>query len=313
MLIELIDLNIINTINNFNKFITNIPKKSLVLLIKQIINISNNNGIIYITGIGKSETIGINFSNLLKSISIKSFFLNCQNSLHGDIGTINNKDMIIMLSNSGNTCELLDIIDNLQLRKFYISSIVCNQNSKLKEFSNLIIELDYLNELENNINTIPTNSSMIQLITCNIIISSLTSIIHINKNQYKLNHIKGNIGNKLKKIKDIVIFNYPKIILEDFVLLNNVLLEMTKCSIGCCFFVNKNNEYIGLLTDGDIRRLLIDNNNFNIIKKQHINTNSYYETDIYKYLYEIDNIKNKKFIPIIENNKILGIISYKKF
>ena len=54
MLIELIDLNIINTINNFNKFITNIPKKSLVLLIKQIINISNNNGIIYITGIGNN-------------------------------------------------------------------------------------------------------------------------------------------------------------------------------------------------------------------------------------------------------------------
>ena len=174
MLFDLIENNICNTKINFNKFINNIPKNTLVILIKKIINISSNNGIIYITGIGKSETIGINFCNLLKSISIKSFFLNCQNSLHGDIGTINNKDMIIMLSNSGNTKELLDIIDNLQLRECYISSIVCKKNSKLKENSNLIIELDYLNELENNINTIPTNSSMIQLITCNIIMSGST-------------------------------------------------------------------------------------------------------------------------------------------
>ena len=313
MLFDLIENNIYNTKINFNKFINNIPKNTLVILIKKIINISRNNGIIYITGIGKSETIGINFCNLLKSISIKSFFLNCQNSLHGDIGTINNKDMIIMLSNSGNTKELLDIIDNLQLRKCYISSIVCKRQSKLKYKSDLIIELDYLNELENNINTIPTNSSMIQLITCNIIISSLTSIININKDEYKLNHSNGNIGVNLRKIKDIMIINYPKIILKEKVLLNNVLLEMTKSSIGCCFFVNTNNEYIGLLTDGDIRRLLIKNNNLNIIKIEHINNNSYYETDTNKYLIYIDNIKKKKFIPIIENNKILGIISYKNF
>ena len=75
---------------------------------------------------------------------------------------------------------------------------------------------------------------------------------------------------------------------------------MTKYSIGCCFFINKNNEYIGLLTDGDIRRLLVKNKNLTYVNDNHINTNSFYEYNLEKFLYEITHIKNKKFIPIIK-------------
>ena len=313
MLEYLIDNNILNINKNLQIYFQNLPKNHLILLINKI-NEIRQKGIIYTSGVGKSENIAINFSNLLKSISIKSFYLNCMNSLHGDIGTIDNNDMIILFSNSGNTEELINIITNLKYRKCFITSILCNKDSKLEKISDFSLILNYYSELPNSINKLPTNSLLIQNITCNIIISCLTDIINIDKDQYKLNHQKGSIGNSLKKIKDIIKFDIPKLILEDKIALNLILLEMTKFSIGCIFFINNENKYIGLLTDGDIRRLLINNKNLNSICLNNINKKSYTEKDTNKYLYEIENIKKKKFIPILtEKNNLLGIISYKDF
>ena len=185
----------INSVNkNFEFYIRHISKNEISLLINKI-NKVKNEGIIYISGVGKSENIAINFCNLLKSISIKSFYLNILNSLHGDIGTINEHDLIIFLSNSGNTKEILNIIPNLKKEKCFIASIICKNDSKLELKSDLVIKLKYINELPNSLNLIPTNSSMIQLITCNIITSCLANI---DANKYKLNHEKGNIGNNLK-------------------------------------------------------------------------------------------------------------------
>jgi arabinose-5-phosphate isomerase len=162
------------------------------------------------------------------------------------------------------------------------------------------------NELYNtkNINYIPTNSYMAQTFFCNILINTLINEINITIDDYKKFHPGGNIGQKLLKVKDVLITNFPKIILNNNVTLNSVLLEMTKYNIGCCFFVNNNGDLLGLLTDGDIRRLLIKNTIKNIIL-QNINTN-------YKYIDNnmfIKDIKdnNSKFLPVIIN-KFIGII-----
>jgi arabinose-5-phosphate isomerase len=115
--------------------------------------------------------------------------------------------------------------------------------------------LPFNKEISGKINKIPTNSCMSQLIFSNILVSLLKR--NINLDEYIINHSAGNIGNDLLKIKDVLITKFPKILLEKEVKITKVLIEMTKYKIGCCFFVNKKDKLLGIMTDGDLRRLLI--------------------------------------------------------
>jgi arabinose-5-phosphate isomerase len=285
-------------LNNFNLNLNEINK------IAQIIIESKGN--IYMTGIGKSENVANHFCNLLKSISINCFNLNAINALHGDIGTIKENDLIFLFSKSGNTSELIQLIPFLKERKCYTIGICCDDNSRFLSICNQTFKLPFNNEIGGGeLNKIPTNSYMSQLFFSNIIVSIIKNKININ--QYKSNHPAGNIGNELKKIKDCIRNeNYPKILLEYELNLHDILLEMTRYKIGCCFFINQMNELIGILTDGDIRRLLLEDENKKIININDINKNYYYETDLEKFIYEI---KKSNYIPILNNSNILiGIL-----
>ena len=260
-------------------------------------------GHVYFTGIGKSGNIAKHCCDLLKSISISAFYIECQNILHGDIGTINSKDIILLFSKSGNTRELIEIIPFLKTRNIKIIGICCDLNSKFKEMCDYVFETPFINEISGKIDKIPTNSCISHLLFSNILVSILKEDINIDK--YKKNHPSGSIGINLKKIKDILIFDFPKIILKTNCEFNNVLLMMTKYKIGCCFFVDTNNKLLGILTDGDIRRLLINKKYNTTITLNEINNNYYYETNINKFVSECKNIS---YIPILHNQTLIGII-----
>ena len=315
---ELIKLNNIKN-NKYQKILLNVKSEAnyqlnnldinyiedFANLIIERINLKKS---IYCTGVGKSENIAIHCSNLLKSIGLKAFYLNCLNSIHGDIGTIEEDDIVIIFTKSGNTTELINIIPSLKLHNCYLVTISCNKDGILNKQSNRSIVLPFTNELEGNINTIPTNSYMSTLFYINILTMILIDKIKLNYESYKLNHPGGNIGSNLKTINDVLIKDFPKIILDETIKLKNILLEMTKYSIGCCFFINEQNNLIGLLSDGDIRRLLCTNNDMIFISENEINKKFHYERDLNKMISNIDKINKYKFIPILENNKIIGII-----
>ena len=164
-------------------------------------------------------------------------------------------------------------------------------------------------EINGCINNIPTNSSMMFLIFSNILVTKLSEKIEIKKEEYKLNHPAGNIGKNLKQIKDSIITEYPKIEINDNkkICLSSIFLEMTKYKIGCCFFVNSDDILLGILTDGDIRRLLLEKDDLKEINIKHLNIEFYFEKDINKFLINLNNIQ---YIPILEdNNKLIGIIN----
>lgn len=283
-----------------NYQLNNLDMKKIIPIIEKIVE---REGIIYTTGIGKSENIARHLADLLKSISIKSFFLNTTNSTHGDIGTIGSTDILFMFSKSGKTKELIEIIPFLKERNCYIIGI-CNDTDNLFASQcdyNLI--LPFGEEICGDINKIPSNSYMSHLLFVNIIVGELKK--NINLDQYKQNHPAGSIGTQLKKISDCMIVDFPKIVLKHSVKLHDVLLEMTHYKIGCCFFVNEINELIGILTDGDIRRILLDNENLKEICLNLINKNFYWEEDLNKYKCDC---KNYNYIPILNNKKIIGII-----
>ena len=274
-------------------------------LTEKILEVSKTNNI-YFTGIGKSENIAIHTNNLLKSLGVRCFYLNTLNCTHGDIGTLSENDLIILYSKSGNTTELINIIPNLRIKKVTIYGVCCNQESKFKDLCDNLIVLPFKNEIDCNINLIPTNSYMSFLFFTNILVSKLSE--NINLKYYKTNHPAGNIGSKLITIKDKLIKDFPKIIIknkEEQIELIKILLEMTKYKIGCCFFISENNTLKGILTDGDIRRIMLNNINKKFIKLEDINQNFYYESDLNKFIDNID--KKYKYVPIIEDNKLIGV------
>lgn len=291
-----------NLRKNYNYIINNIADNNINILISNIEN-SNN---IYCCGVGKSGNVAQHMVDILKSINISAHILNCMNSIHGDIGCIKENDIIIFFSNSGNTPEILNIIDHIKVKKCKTILITCNGDNLIGNKCDIIIILPKVNELEGTINCIPTNSIICMITYCNIVASILSN--KINNDIYISNHPAGMIGYNMKKIKDIIKKDYPKIILNESVLLNDILLEMTKYSIGCCFFTDNNNMLLGLMTDGDIRRMLLKDSNKKYITMNDININYYYETDINKNIYMIQKMNRYKFIPIIENDIIIGII-----
>lgn len=274
--------------------------------IKTII-ISNKNNNIFFSGIGKCETIAIHLCNLLKSLSYKTFFLNIQNSSHGDIGCMKENDIIMLFSKSGNTSELINFIKIANIKKIRVISITCNPESNMGKISYLHYALPLRKELQQGIVNVPTNSAFIMLAFSNLLVKLCDNI---ELDEYKLNHLGGSIGNDLKKIKDIMIKDYPSLLMSDNLKLIDIVLEMTNKKMGIVIIKDKENNVIGIITDGDIRRLLLKNTNITFIKEEYVNK--------YYFKFEDENIIFKdikslllkyKFVPVIEKNKCLGILS----
>lgn len=271
--------------------------------IEQLANtVEMTKGNIYFCGIGKSGNMAKHCCDLLKCISFASFYLDISNLTHGDMGVLNMNDLILTFSNSGNTSEIIKKIPLFKRKKVKIIGICNNKESLFNDLCDQTIIIPFNKEIEGNINKIPTNSTMSQLIFSNILVSLLKSNVELD--EYKQNHMEGTIAKDLLTINDILIIEYPKIVFNEGMELNKILLTMTAHKIGCCFFVNDGNELLGILTDGDIRRLLLKNNTVFVTIKN-LNTNYYYSTDGNKLISKIQ-YKNM-FIPLLKDKKIFGI------
>jgi arabinose-5-phosphate isomerase len=153
----------------------------LIDLIKK----SNN---IFFCGIGKSGIMAEYCCDLLKSISISSFFLSITNLLHGDLGCVKENDLIIIFSKSGKTKEIKELFSVIDKKGCNIIGICCDKENG---FENYIL-LPFKKEISGNLDLIPTNSCMIQLIFSNILCSKLKE--DISREEYKMNHSSGTIG-----------------------------------------------------------------------------------------------------------------------
>jgi len=283
----------------------NFPIKKINEISKKI----NKESIVYFTGVGKSYNMAFHSADLIKSIGIKSFCLDPTKSLHGDVGTIKENDIVFFYSNSGNTSELLPLIENINKRNALTIGICCNSNSKFHQLCNQTLELPFEKEISiNEIKSIPTNSCFAHLTFGNILTMLLINKFNIQLENYKLNHPAGNIGKNLKFIKDVMITDYPKININsnNKYCLKEIMLEMTKYKMGFCAFVDSSDNLFGIFLDGDIRRLFLKNKERNYISLDDINKNFYYESNQKKLVSTLD--KKLKFIPIIEGKKIIGIV-----
>lgn len=287
-----------------NEFNYQFEKYDMKEIIKIADILKNANGNIFFCGVGKSGNIAKHCCDLLKSISFKCFYFDLLNSTHGDIGVLKESDIMVLFSNSGNTNEIVSLFSLLKEKGVILVGIDCNEKSQFNESCHHVIHLPFNQEIGGNISCIPTNSVMSQLLLCNVLVSLLKRDITID--EYKQNHRSGNIGISMLKIQDVLLHKYPKIVFTGQVSLNDVYFEMINNKIGCCFFVKENDELIGIMTDGDIRRMLFHNNNLRTITIEHINTDFYFEDNLQKTIFEC---KNVGCIPVIKDKKIIGIFT----
>ena len=231
------------------KKIKKIFNKSFIKAVDLILNCK---GKIIFAGIGKSGLIARIISATFSSVGIPSFFCDPAQALHGDMGQIEKKDILIIFSYSGNTSELTNMIKYANRYNIKIIGIASKPDSILLKASDIKLVLPKVKESDVT-GMVPTSSTSITLLLGDCLATTIMRQKKFSKEKFKIYHPGGNIGNALLLAKDIMlvgkkipIINYKKKFKE-------ALREMNKKKLGTVVITRK--QYIkGLLTDGDLRR-----------------------------------------------------------
>ena len=223
----------------------------------------NTKGRVVVTGIGKSGHIANKISSTLSSTGTPSQFVHPSEASHGDLGSITKKDCILIFSNSGQSHELNDIINYAKRFDIPLLSISSNKNGLLSKKSDYSIIFKKPKEAC-PLNLAPTSSATMSLIIGDAIAISLLKMKGFRKSNFSNFHPGGNIGKDLVKLSDVMHHKSELPLVKENDLMSKVLIIMTKKSFGCVGVINKKNNLVGIITDGDLRR----NMNVNIIKKK---------------------------------------------
>ena len=270
----------------------------------------NCKGRIIFSGIGKSGHIANKISSTLASTGTTSFFIHPSEASHGDLGMISKDDVVILLSNSGETKELTDIIYYCQNNNIPLIAIVRRSGSDLVDISNVSLILPNIEEA-NYVNA-PTTSTTMMIALGDAIASVLMHMKNFSKTQYGAFHPGGKLGSELTKIFKIMRTGNSLPIVNLNENISNILLEMTSKHLGCAAVIDDNKKLIGIITDGDLRRHLNDDKNFMDLKAKDIMTKDHYnmkEEDLVISAKEFMHDKKITSIFITNDNKnIKGIV-----
>jgi arabinose-5-phosphate isomerase len=238
----------------------NIEKMKNVLndnFVKAIELILEMNGKLIITGMGKSGIIGRKISATISSIGIPSTFLHPGEAVHGDLGMVTNKDILIVLSNSGETEEIIRIIPIIKKIGAKIITITSSKNSTLGLYSDVTIETGEIQEAD-SFGIIPSSSTTCTLVLGDAIALTLMSIKGVQKEDFAFYHPGGSLGKRLMlKVKDFMQTgeNIPKVTLNSTLI--EAIKEINDKNLGFTLVVDDNNILKGIITDGDLRRYLL--------------------------------------------------------
>ncbi len=213
-------------------------------------------GKIILTGIGKSGLVSKKIAATLSSTGTPSFFLHPAEAIHGDIGSVDKEDIVIAISSSGETKELLTIVPSLKLLCKKIIGITTREDSNLAKHVDDIFILPVVNEAC-HLNLAPSCSSTATLALGDAIALTLSKMRDFKYEDFAIRHPGGLIGKKLTlKIEDLmhVGSEIPKVYIDET--MDNVILEMSSKRLGCTGVFNENNKLIGIITDGDLRRAI---------------------------------------------------------
>ena len=230
--------------------------------------IHKSNSHIVVCGIGKSGLVGRKISATLASTGTPSYFLHPGEAIHGDLGIVQPESIIILISYSGETNEILALIPALKRLKVKIIAMTGNLNSNLANNSDIKLDISVDKEAC-PLNLAPTTSTLTTLVLGDALAVSLMELKNFKQEDFALTHPGGSLGRRLLlKVKDEMIReNLPFI--DSSSKMSDVIVKMTEGRLGLAL-LGDSKKLDGIITDGDLRRSLVNNVDLNKIKPNEI-------------------------------------------
>ena len=214
-------------------------------------------------GVGKAGFVGMKISATFASLGVGSFSVHPSEAAHGDLGRISSSDVIIALSNSGQTLEILQILPALKRLGNKVISITGNPESELAKASDVILHIGKLKE-SGPLGIAPTTSTTVMLALGDALATSVLEAKGITPQEFALNHPGGTIGRSLLLVKEVMRTGESLCIVKETAKVSEVLHDMTstKGRPGCAAIIAESGKLSGFFTDGDLRRCLEQNPGF---------------------------------------------------
>ncbi|MDG1664262.1 MAG: KpsF/GutQ family sugar-phosphate isomerase [Hyphomicrobiales bacterium] len=219
---------------------------------KAVDAIFNSKGKVVVTGVGKSGHIGRKISATLSSTGTPSYFIHPTEASHGDMGMIEEKDIILAISWSGETTELGNIVKYALENKIKLIGLSSNKESHLAKSSNIALNIPMVEEACPN-GLAPTTSTTMQLVIGDAIAISLLNIRDFNKDNFRSLHPGGQLGAALAVVKDVMHSGESLPTIDIGSPMSEALIKISEKGFGCIGVIS-NNSLEGIITDGDLRR-----------------------------------------------------------
>ena len=302
---------VINTeINSLKKL-----KKSLDASFNKTIEVILNckKGKVILSGVGKSGIIAKKISSTLASVGTPSFYVDASSCSHGDLGQISSNDVLILISNSGESSELKNIIQYANRNKnITLIGIVSKKNSLLYKTSDIKLLLPEVKEAGPG-NMVPTSSTIMQLAIGDAIAISTMRIKKFGEKEFKRFHPSGSLGARLKTVEDLMLKGKKIPFISENSGMKTALKIITKKKLGVLVVQNSKKKTNGIITDGQLRRVSEKIDNFKDLKVKDVMTKNPISIDMQVLAAKALSLMNTKKITSLcvhnkNKKKTVGII-----
>ena len=271
---------------------------SFNLAVEQIVKCQSK---VILCGVGKSGLIANKIAATLSSVGTPSFYLSASNSSHGDLGSISKKDILILISNSGETNELKNIIQYANRNKILLIGIVSKKDSVLFRSSDIKLLIPKVTEAGN---IIPTSSTTSQLALGDALAIATMKQKKFNKKDFKKIHPAGSLGAQLKTVEDIMLKDNAIPFVNENLKMKDAIKILSSKKLGFLLVRNKKKLTKGIITDGELRRFSQKKPNFHNILVKEIMTKNPIGID--------KNELAAKALSLMNNKKITSLCVYNK-
>ena len=271
---------------------------SFNLAVQQILKCQSK---VILCGVGKSGLIANKIASTFSSVGTPSFYLSASDSSHGDLGSISKKDILILISNSGETNELKNIIQFANRNKILLIGIVSQKSSILYKSADIKLLIPKAIEAGG---IIPTSSTTSQLALGDALAIATMKQRKFNKKDFKKIHPAGSLGAQLKTVEDIMLKDKAIPFVGENLKMKNALKILSSKKLGFLLVRNKKKYTKGIITDGELRRFSQKNQNFHNISVKEIMTKNPIGID--------KNELAAKALSIMNNKRITSLCVYEK-
>ena len=252
---------------------------------------------VILCGVGKSGLIAAKIAATLSSIGTPSFSLSANDCSHGDLGSISKKDILILISYSGSSEELKNIIQYANRNKITLIGIVSKKNSILYKASDIKLLIPEVTEA--GLGIVPTSSTVNQLSIGDALAVATINKKNISKKDFKKFHPSGSLGAKLKTVEDLMLIRNKIPFIGENSTMREALKIITKKKLGTLIAKNKKGDTTGIITDGQVRRMNQKNDNLLALKVREIMTKNPIKVDKEMLAIKALSIMNEKKITTL--------------